>query len=151
MSLLTSRRFPVHIEGTHAVVIPDEIGDVFAKADHKRVQIKAFFEGKEFEFHGKLHRYQERYVISFGKRYQKELGVFPSDFFELQLLEDISKYGVEVPKSLQAVMDSDSEGLTFFEDLTDGKKRSLIYHISRFKSEQTQINKALIIFHVQGF
>jgi hypothetical protein len=150
--MLISERFEVTLSGTiattgsHSVLIPIEIASAFAKAGHKRIAIKAFFENKEINFHGALHFYKEQYLISFGKRYQKELGIFPSDYFELQLLEDQSKYGVEVPGALQAVMDSDPKGFELFESLTPGKKRSLIYYIARFKTEQTQVDKALIIF-----
>lgn len=146
MGLLKSKRIPVHIEGTHSIVIPDNIGDTFRNGGHSRVAVTAFFEDKTFGFHGKLHKYKEQYVISFGKRYQKELGVFPSDFFEVQLKEDTSRYGVDVPEAFQAVLDSDPDGAALFELLTDGKKRSLIYFIKRIKREQTQVDKTLIIF-----
>lgn len=110
------------------------------------MQYALFFEHRTFHFHGTLHIYKEQYLISFGKRYQKELGIFPSDYFELQLLEDTTKYDVEVPESFQAVMDSDPKGFDLFEKLTSGKKRSLIYYISRFKTPQTQVYKSLMIF-----
>jgi hypothetical protein len=83
--------------------------------------------------------------VSFGKRYQKQLGVSFNDYFELQLFEDTSKYGVEMPEEFQAVLDSDPEAFGAFEQLTDGKKRSLIYYILSFKNSQTRIDKALII------
>lgn len=150
--MLTSKRFEVHLSGampstgSPTVIIPDEIATAFAKAGHKRIAVKAFYEDRSLHFHGTLHFYKEQYLISFGKRYQKELGIFPSDYFELQLQEDTSKYGVDVPESLQAVMDSDPEGFELFEKLTPGKKRSLIYYVSRFKTPQTQVDKALTIF-----
>ena len=145
--MLQSDRFEVTLAGTisgtgsHSVIIPDEIVSAFAKsstrgsrpkgersakARHKRFAIKAFFESKEINFHGALHHYKGQYLISFGKRYQKELGIFPSDYFELQLLEDQSKYGVDVPEALQAVMDSDPKGFQLFENLTPGSKRRLM-------------------------
>ncbi len=150
--MLQSDRFEVTLAsiisntGSSSVVIPEEIVSAFAKAGHKRIAIKAFFESKEINFHGALHKHKGQYLISFGKRYQKELGLFPSDYFEIQLFEDQSKYGVDVPESLQAVMDSDPEGFAIFEKLTPGKKRSLIYFVSRFKTPQTQVDKALMIF-----
>ena len=150
--MLKSKRFEVHLSGmmpstgSPSIVIPDEYALAFAKAKQKRVAIKAFFENRIIHFHGSLHFYKEQYLISFGIRYQKELGIFPSDYFELQLFEDTSKYGVSVPDSLQAVMDSDSEGFALFERLTPGKKRSLIYYVARFKTSQTQVDKSLIIF-----
>lgn len=144
--MLTSNRFTVHIEGTHSVHIPDAIGDAFAKAGHQRIAVKAYFKDRTLDFHCKLHHYKERYLITFGKRNQKALGIYPSDFFELQLFEDQTKYGVEVPEAFQAVLESDPEGAALFEQLTPGRQRGLIYYIARFKRAQTQVDKTLIIF-----
>lgn len=144
--VLQTPKFPVHITGTHGVIIPEKHAVAFSEAGHKRVQVKAFFKEKNIEFHGALRLYQGNYIISFGKRYQKELGVFPTDFFEFQLFENTTRYGVEIPKTMQAVMDSDPEGFSYFEKLTDGRKRGLIYYVKRFKNEQTQVDKSLIIF-----
>ena len=143
--MLSSEKFEVHIEGTHGLVIPEQAAKPFLEAGHSRVAIKAFFEDAEISFHGKLHRYSGRILVSFGKRYQKELGVGVNDYFELQLFEDSSKYGVKMPEEFEAVLDSDPEALEAFENLSDGKKRSLIYYITRFKNSQTRIDKALII------
>lgn len=127
-------------------ILPDEVGDAFAKAGFKRVLLKAYNQDKVVETHVALRRIQEVYRVYFGKQHQKTLGIFPSDIFEIQLFQDTSKYGVEVPEAFQAVMDSDPEGFDIFESLTDGRKRGLIYHIKRYKSEQTQVDKTLIIF-----
>jgi len=143
--MLVSTNFQVRIDGTHGVVIPNHIAQPFKDGGHSRVALKASFEGREISFHGKLHYYQQRFLISFGKRYQKEIGVDRNDTFTLQLLENRSKYGVEMPEEFQAVLDSDPMAFEGFELLTDGKKRSLIYYISRFKNSQTRIDKALII------
>jgi hypothetical protein len=145
MPLKTSK-FPVHITGTHGVIIPKEHAIPFVDAGHKRIHIKAFFEKNSMEFHGALRLYQGDYIVSFGKRYQKELGLFPTDFFEFQLFENTTTYGVEIPEAFQAVMESDPEGVSYFEKLTDGRKRGLIYYIKRFKNNQTQVDKTLIIF-----
>ena len=142
---LQSKKFPATLTGSHGVVIPDTIATPFYEGGHKRVQIKAFFEENNYSFHGALHLVKGVFMISFGKRYQKELGVFPSDIFELQFFEDHTKYGVEMPEEFQAVLDSDLEGAQFFEALTDGRKRSLIYYILRFKNAQTRVDKGLII------
>ncbi|WP_299767696.1 YdeI/OmpD-associated family protein [uncultured Dokdonia sp.] len=139
-------RFPVHITGTHGIVIPEEYAIPFLETGQKRVQIKAFFKENSFDFHGAIQKYQGQYFISFGKRYQKELGVFPTDFFEFQLLENTTEYGVEIPDTMKEVMDSDPEGLSYFKKLTDGRKRGLIYYVKRFKNEQTQVDKSLMIF-----
>ena len=145
MKLLTSERFEVTLLGTHGLIIPQKIAEKFVLAGHSRVQYKAFFEGKEIEFHGALQIYKGIYMVSFGKRYQKELGVFTNDYFKLQLIENTTKYGVEMPEEFSAVLEGDPEASMIFEGFTDGKKRSLIYYLLRIKNSQTRIDKALII------
>lgn len=142
---MKSKVFDVHITGTHGVLIPDTIAQPFRESNQQRVAIKAFFEGNQISFHGKLHYYKNQFQISFGKRYQKQLGVTLQDQFQLQLLKDSSKYGVDMPESLSAVLESDPSAMDFFEALSPGKKRSLIYYVSRFKNVQTQVDKSLII------
>lgn len=144
-SILSSQPFEVTIEGTHSLVVPDGEAKKFASQGLKRVRLKASYEGRELNFHGALHHYQGRYLISFGKRYQKQLGVLVNDYFTLQLFEDTSKYGVEMPEEFQAVLESDPEAMERFEAFTPGKQRSLIYYIQRFKSQQTRIDKALMV------
>ena len=142
---MVSERFEVTITGTHGVKIPESMALPFVNAGHKRVKMSAWYQDKRIDFHGAIHFYQGNYMISFGKRYQKELGVSLNDYFDLQLSEDHSKYGVEMPEEFAAVLESDPEAFAFFEKLTQGKKRSLIYYILRFKNSQTRIDKAIII------
>ncbi len=143
--MLHSGKFEVTITGTHSVLIPIKEVKPFLDNGHSRVALKAYFKNKEITFHGKLHKRNETVLISFGKRYQKELGVMASDFFQLQILEDTTKYGVEMPQELSAVLETDDEALERFRKLTAGKKRSLIYFILRFKNIQTRVDRALII------
>lgn len=145
MSLKGSKRFEVTVEGTHAVYLPEEVVKTFLKGKNTRIKVKAFFESNEIEFHAALRKRLGRYVITFGKRKQKELGIFPSDYFYMELFEDTSKYGVVMPKEMEAVFKSDPEASEIFENFSDGKKRSLIYYIKRFKTSQTRIDKALLI------
>ena len=137
--MLRSNKFEVTITGTHGVRIPTKEAKQFIDKGHSRVALKAYYKGKEISFHGKLHQHNEEILISFGKRYQKELGVMTSDFFQLQLLEDATIYGVVMPEELSAVLETDYEAFERFKKLTDGKKRSLIYYILRFKNTQTRL------------
>ncbi len=140
-----SNIFEVTIMGTHGIVIPAEEAGSFLENGHSRVALKAFFKGNEISFHGKLHQRNNKVLISFGKRYQKELGVTTSDFFELQIIEDNTDYGVDMPEEFSAVLETDYEAFQRFKLLTDGKKRSLIYFIIRVKDTQKRVDKALMI------
>lgn len=142
---MKSEVFEVSIKGSHALQIPEEHARPFLEKGHSRVKVKAVFEDKILEFHAALQTYNGQLVMTFGKRYQKELGVFPNDYYQLQLIEDDSKYGVEVPEELQAVLDSDPEALDILESFSDGKIRSLIYSISRYRNSQTKIEKSLLL------
>ena len=83
--------------------------------------------------------------MMFGKRYQKVLGIFPNDYFQLQFFEDDSKYGVEMPEELDAVLQSDPEAFQIFDSFTDGKKRGIIYGVLSYKNSQTRIDKSILI------
>ena len=85
MPTLSSEKFEVTIEGSHGIIIPERIALPFVERGLKRLLIKALYKEKEIEFHGALHRYLGNYIISFGKRYQKPLGIDRMDYFTLQL------------------------------------------------------------------
>ncbi len=140
-----SAKFEVNITGTHAVIVPHEHAQPFLDAGQTRVALTAFYQEKSVSFHAKLHERNGQITISFGKRYQKQLGVSSQDHFELQIEEDTSKYGVIMPEAFEAVLATDVVAFNLFEALTMGKKRSLIYYIDRFKSTQTQVDKSLVI------
>ena len=130
----------------HSVVVPEAVARSFAEAGHDRVQVIASFAGRSILFHAALQKDKlGQFRITFGNRLQKELGVFPNDYFELRLKEDTSKYGVDMPEEMEAVLMSDPEALEHFESFTPGKKRSLIYAIKRYKNSQTKIDKCLAL------
>ena len=137
--------FEVQLKGSHAIEIPDAYILPFVAKGHKRVEVLARNGSKELKFHAALQKYQGKYVITFGKRNQKELGIYQNDVFRLQFYEDTSKYGVEMPEELEAVLEMDEEALQIFESLSEGKIRSIIYMILPIKTSQTRINKALLI------
>ncbi len=105
----------------------------------------ASFKRKELSFHGAIQKRSGSYYMMFGKRYQKELGVLPNDYFQMQFFEDTSKYGVEMPEELEAVLLSDYEANEIFESFTVGKKRGIIYAILGYKNPQTRIDKSILI------
>ncbi|MFH6604299.1 hypothetical protein ACEZ3G_12475 [Maribacter algicola] len=91
--------FETSVSGSdHSLMLPEEIVLPFLEKNKKRVKIKAFFEGRELIFYGAILNIKRNYLMTFGKRYQKESGVFPNHYFQWQLFEDDSKYGVEMPE-----------------------------------------------------
>ncbi|MDH7447122.1 YdeI/OmpD-associated family protein [Aquimarina sp. 2201CG14-23] len=142
---MKSSIFETSLQTIHSILIPSEIAMPFIAQNHKRVVVQIRYMDASVRYHAALQKRKDQFSIMFSKKYQKALGVFPNDFFEVQLFEDTSKYGVEMPEELEAVLESDPEASEIFESFTDGKKRSLIYYVLGFKNPQTRIDKALII------
>lgn len=144
---MKSNMFSIGLLDQYHLYIPSEIVQPFMVSKQSRVKAKATFKQNSIEFYAalKIDKNTDDYKMMFGKRLQKELGVFQNDYFQMQLFEDTSKYGVEMPEELDAVFKTDHEAFTIFEGLTAGKKRSIIYTIVRIKNTQSRIDKALIM------
>lgn len=146
MAKLKSKPFEISITGNYlALLLPMEVIQPFLNLNIKRVRAIASFEEKELTFHAALQKRNGKYYMMFGQRYQKELGIFPNDYFKLQFFEDDSKYGVDMPEELDALLLSDHEAFKIFESFTEGKKRGIIYGISRYKNTQTRIDKSILV------
>ncbi len=144
---MKSKKFEIGLLNQYHLFIPKDIFEPFAKAKQSRVKVKAFHNDTSIEFYAAINKEKRsgNYSMMFSKRYQKELGVFQNDYFELQLLEDTSKYGVEMPEELEAVLLSDYDAYQIFERFTAGKQRSIIYTILRIKNQQSRVDKALLL------
>ncbi|GEQ85919.1 hypothetical protein ULMS_14270 [Patiriisocius marinistellae] len=143
--MLKSKKYEVSKEGPYFVILPEALAEQFLNAGHKRARVVASFNKKEISFHAAIRKIKGVYRMMFSKQHQKELGMCPSDYFTIQFFENTTKYGVEMPEELEAVLESDLEFMEAFQTLTDGKKRNLIYTIKRYKSSQTKIDKAITI------
>lgn len=138
--------FETRIVGMHSITVPTEMAELFLKQNHERVKVEASFKDKKVHFHAALRPDKDgNYRITFNQKLQNELGVFPNDYFQLQFFEDQSKYGVDMPEELEAVLASDPEAFDIFEACTAGKKRTIIYAILRYKNSQTRIDKSLAV------
>jgi len=115
--------------------------------DEKRAKLKVSYQGNEIEFFAafRLDKKSGDYKLMFSKAKQKELGVSLNDELTVQLFKDNSKYGVEMPEELEAVLISDFEAFEIFENLTPGKQRSIIYFIKRVNGVQKKVDKALLL------
>ena len=145
--MIKSSVFEVGLLDQYHIYIPEQVMQPFIDKQVKRLLIKASYNKKAMHFYAAFvkDKNTDDFRIMFGKHLQKQLGVLQNDYFKVQLFEDNSKYGVDVPEELDAVFKSDVEAFTLFENLTAGKKRSIIYAISRFKNSQIRIDKSLIM------
>ncbi|WP_172675889.1 YdeI/OmpD-associated family protein [Croceitalea dokdonensis] len=105
----------------------------------------ATYKTNTLSFHGAIQKRKGGYVMMFGKRYQKELGISTNEVLQVQFFEDTSTYGVELPEEFEAVMFTDDVAHQIFESLTKGTQRGLIYTILRIKKSETRIEKTLLL------
>jgi hypothetical protein len=129
------------------VLIPTETYKPFADKNMNRVKVVASYKDKSLTFYAAVKKDKKSgdYKMMFSKQKQKELNLSLADEFDMQLFEDTSKYGVEMPEELEAVLVSDFDAYEIFEALTKGKQRSIIYGVKRFKGSQNKIDKSLIL------
>ena len=85
------------------------------------------------------------YFIKLNKERMIGYKLTLGEMVDVHLEKDNSKYGMAMPEEFKAVLESDFDGATYFEALTDGKKRSLIYSVSTVKNTDKRITKALTI------
>ena len=144
---MKSKVFSIGLLDKYHLFIPNDVFNPFAQAKQNRVKIKATFNGNSIEFYAavKKDKNTDDYKFMISKEKQKQLGLMLNDYFELQLFEDTSKYGVDMPEELEAVLLSDYEAFEIFESFTKGKQRSIIYGIIRIKNSQSRIDKALSV------
>ena len=144
---MKSDRFSVGLLDHHLLYVPSNIVELFPKEKRNRFKVKFKHQDKSLEVYAALRKDKNTgdYRMMFSKGNQAKLGLFQNDYFEMQLIEDTSKYGVEMPEELDEVFKTDVDAFRIFESLTAGKKRSIIYTIIRIKNSQKRIDKALLL------
>ncbi len=100
------------------------------------------------EFHCGMVAYGEgQGYISINKKRLKMFDAALGDEVSLVLRLDHSKYGMEMPEELDALLDQDDEGAKLFEALSDGKKRYIIHYVDSVKSSQLKIDRAIMLIN----
>jgi bifunctional DNA-binding transcriptional regulator/antitoxin component of YhaV-PrlF toxin-antitoxin module len=87
------------------------------------------------------------WFIMINKEIRTKLGVNEGDSIDLRIEKDHSKYGMPIPAEFEELLKQDPEGEEYFQKLTPGKQRNLIYIVSKVKNPDGRINKALAIVH----
>lgn len=99
----------------------------------------------QLTLHCALMPHSDGYFILINKDHVKKLGLSIGTRVDLKLEKDHSEYGHRVPESFNALLDQDTEGKRYFDQLTPGKKRSLIYLVAKVKNVESQLNKGLAV------
>jgi len=85
------------------------------------------------------------FYISINKVNREKLGLQPGDSVYVELVRDDSKYGMPMPAEFREVLRQDAEGNEYFEALTPGKQRTLLWYTVKYKDEDRRIHTALVM------
>ncbi|MFD1256470.1 DUF1905 domain-containing protein [Mucilaginibacter terrae] len=78
------------------------------------------------------------FIILSGKNFKK-LNKQLGDPITYEIKEDPNPLGIEIPEVLEAFLTQDEEAQSIFNNLTDGKKRSIIHTINKIKDIDKQV------------
>lgn len=81
------------------------------------------------------------FFIILGGKYLKLLNKKLGDFIQAHVIEDPNPLGVEVPEVLTVFLEQEPELKNVYDQLTDGKKRSLIFSFYKIKNIDLQLKK----------
>lgn len=126
------------------IPISKEDGDPFVDGDNRRILCS--INGNE-PYQCALMHIEGGYYILVNNQMRKKLAIDEGDEIEVSIEKDHSEFGHEVPESFQVLLDQDDDGRGYFEELTKGKQRSLIYLVKKVKNVDSQLAKGLAIMH----
>lgn len=126
------------------IPVSKEIGDPFVDGDNRRITCS--INGNK-PYQCALMHIEGGYYILVKNDLRKKLGIDEGDKLNVTIEKDHSEFGHEVPESFQVLLDQDEEGRGYFEQLTKGKQRSLIYLVKKVKNVDSQLAKGLAIMH----
>ncbi len=129
---------------SYYIPIPKEIGDQFIEGDNRRVLCS--INGNE-PIHSALMHKDGAYSIYVNTEQKKKLGIEEGDEINVSLEKDTSEFGIPMPESFEVLLAQDDEGRNYFQSLTKGKQRSLIYIVQKVKNVDSQLAKGLAIMH----
>lgn len=125
--------------GYFYLTIPAELVNQFKNKRHTR--FLCLLDNKLSFQCGLNHLGDGNFFIILGSKNLKAIGKQLGDKIGFELTEDPNPLGVAVPEVLEAVLAQDHDLKTTFDNLTPGKKRSVIHSINKIKDIDKQIQK----------
>ena len=125
------------------LVIPEDIVEFYKEKKQKRLMCKV----NDLEPYSSAILFaKNKYAyINLTKERMKKLGIKAGGKVDVFLEPDTSEFGMPLPPELEEILIQDTEFKSYFLTLTPGKQRNLIYLVSKMKSENKRIEKAIII------
>lgn len=128
--------------GWHFIIVEAKTGEKFEKKEGSR-RVVCSINGNE-GFQCALMPSGGRFYIMVSKEKRARFGISAGDGITVELTSDESEFGAPMPEELQEVLNQDPDGQQYFDKLTAGKKRSIMYFVGKIKDVDKRIHTALI-------
>lgn len=125
------------------IIVPEDIMDHFKGTDRRVI---CTVNNSHQQHCALLGNGDGRFFVMFNKAFRKKYDINSGDEVLVKIWKDESKYGMAEPDFFEELCFQDPVASRIFHDLTAGKQRTLLHLIIKVKSEEKQLEKALIIF-----
>ena len=128
---------------SHVIMVDPKVVEDFNFSGDKRV-VCILNEKMEFQCAIMPHGNGE-WFINLNAQVRKKLGLRLGEPIGVSLKKDDSEYGLPMPEEFAEVLAQDQKASDFFDALTPGKKRNLLYIAGKVKNPDKRIHKSLVI------
>ena len=136
------RKFEKGLWSFH-LIVPESVYMEMSREGTKRVMCSL---NNEKAFHaGFMPDGKGNWFIKLNKEKMKIYKLELGQEVDVSLSKDNSKYGMALPEEFEELLYQDPEGEKYFDALSPGKRRSLIYMVDQVKSSDIRLRRALVI------
>lgn len=143
-------KFETHLEifdfnhWSFHVPVPDKVSSQMMDDKHRRVKVKFNSTGP---YSMALMKAKEYWYLLINQDIRKKLALEQGSKVAVEIERDQSEYGHDMPEEFQVLLDQDRAGFEYFNSLTPGNQRSLVYIVTKVKSPKSRMKKSLAILH----
>ncbi len=126
----------------YIIYVPLELISEFGTEKNPRAKVT--FNKKEVAHISVKSKGDDRFVVIKSKL-RTNLGLVVGELTHVIIEKDDSKFGMPMPEEFGEMLAQEEEAERYFNALTPGKQRSLIYMVSQLKNSEPRVKKALAI------
>lgn len=140
--LTTLQNFHTALWNFH-IVVSDEQASSFISGNDRRV-VCTLNGSLEFQC-ALMPKGDGHFFININKKIRDKLKLQEGSQVEVVLRKDESEYGLPMPEEFAEVLKQDEEGNRYFQSLTPGKQRNLLYISGQPKTSEIRLKRALVL------
>lgn len=125
------------------IVVSDQQAKPFIEGNDRRV-ICTLNGSLEFQC-ALMPKGDGNFFININKKIREKLNLQEGSSVEFSLRKDETEYGLPMPEELAEVLKQDVEGNQYFQALTPGKKRNLLYIAGQPKTSEVRLKRSLVL------